>query len=183
MKTPTLSSRIFFLIATFMFAASSSAQTSSFTDGPVIKGFGENAPVPTHTVPEDAKFNIAFDVTDGGEAGKVNRKFNSLARFINMHVAAGVKKENIHLALIVHGSAIFDLLNNESYKETYSVDNANEDLLKALMENNVRVILCGQSAAARGVDISQLVKGTEIELSAMTAHALLQQNGYTVNPS
>lgn len=171
------------VVATMLVVSTSSAQVSSFSDGPVIKGFGENAPVPTHTVPEDAQFNIAFDVTNGAELGKVNRKFNSLARFINMHVAAGVKKENINLALIVHGTAIFDLFNNESYQQKYSVDNPNEALLQALMENNVRVILCGQSAAARGADISQLVKGTEIELSAMTAHALLQQNGYTVNPS
>jgi intracellular sulfur oxidation DsrE/DsrF family protein len=47
----------------------------------------------------------------------------------------------------------------------------------------VRVILCGQSAAARGIEMSDLVEGTEIELSAMTAHAVLQQNGYTLNPS
>jgi intracellular sulfur oxidation DsrE/DsrF family protein len=171
------------MIIALLFTASSGAQVSSFKDGPVIKGFGETAPVPTHTVSEDAKFNIAFDVTDGAEVGTVSRKFNSLARFINMHVAAGVKKENINLALIVHGGAIFDLLNNESYQEKYSVDNANAALLEALMENNVRVILCGQSAAARAVEISDLVKGIEIELSAMTAHAVLQQNGYTLNAS
>jgi intracellular sulfur oxidation DsrE/DsrF family protein len=166
-----------------LLATSSNAQVSTFKDGPVIEGFGENAPVPTHTVSADAKFNIAFDVTNSGEVGKVNRKFNSLARFINMHVAAGVKKENINLVLIVHGSAIFDLLNNQSYQEMNSVGNANEALLKALMENNVRVILCGQSDAARGIEMSDLVEGTEIELSAMTAHAVLQQNGYTLNPS
>ena len=50
------------------------------------------------------------------------------------------------------------------------------------MANNVRVILCGQSAVAYNVEASQVVAGVEVELSAMTAHALLQQNGYTVNP-
>lgn len=177
------SSRILFLIATLLVATASNSQESIFKDGPVIKGFGETAPVPTHTVSEEATFNIAFDVTNAGKVGEVNRKFNSLARFINMHVAAGVKKENINLALIVHGTAIFDLLNNESYQDKYKAGNANAGLLQALMKNNVRVILCGQSAAARNIVISQLVTGTEIELSAMTAHALLQQNGYTLNPS
>lgn len=175
-------SGIFLFAITLILSTSSIAQVSTFKDGPVIKGFGETAPVPTHTVSADAKFNIAFDVTNAGEVGKVNRKFNSLARFINMHVAAGVKIENINLALIVHGTAIFDLLDNESYRDMYSADNANADLLKALMENNVRVILCGQSAVARSVEMSDLVEGTEIELSAMTAHAVLQQSGYTVNP-
>lgn len=182
-KNHTLSIRMIFLVTILIFARFSGAQLSSFETGPVIKDFGEHAPVPTHTVSEDATFNIAFDVTDGGEPGQVNRRFNSLARFINMHVAAGVKKESINLVLIVHGGAVFDLLNNESFQEKYAKDNANEALLTALMENNVRVILCGQSAAARGIDISELVGGVEIELSAMTAHAVLQQNGFTLNPS
>ena len=55
-------------------------------------------------------------------------------------------------------------------------------LPQALMNNNVRVILCGQTAAAYEIDIKQLVEGVEIELSAMTAHALLQQDGFTINP-
>lgn len=172
-----------FLLAFTILAATPFSAHASFKDGPVITGFGETAPVPTHTVSKDAKFNIAFDVTTAADTGKLNRRFDSLARFINMHVAAGVKKENINLALVVHGTAIFDLLNNDSYQQKYSSDNANEALLQVLMENKVRVILCGQSAAARGIEINQLVKGTEVELSAMTAHALLQQNGYTLNPS
>ncbi|MBT1451472.1 DsrE family protein [Glaciecola sp. XM2] len=181
-KTTHLSSALF-AILTLCFAGHASAQLSGFEKGPVIKDFGEHAAVPTHTISNDAKFSIAFDAVSGAEPGTVNRKFNSLARFINMHVASGVKKENIQLALIVHGGAIFDLLNNESFNKKYAVDNPNVALLKALLENNVRVILCGQSAAARGINSSELVNGVEIELSAMSAHALLQQNGYTLHPS
>lgn len=158
------------------------AQTPAFKDGPVISGFGKTAPVPGHSVSENSTFNIAFDVATTGGVGEVNRKFDSLARFLNMHVAAGVKKENIQLALIVHGKAVFDLLNEAAYKQKYEMANPNEPLLKALLSNNVRVILCGQSAAAHSLDSRQLVEGVEIELSAMTAHALLQQQGYTVNP-
>ena len=155
---------------------------SSFQEGSVIIGFGKSAAVSTHTVPKDAKFTIAFDVASSSDNGELNRKFDSLARFINMHVAAGVKKENIQLALVVHGKATFDLLDNAGYQKKHSLDNPNKPLLNALMENNVRVILCGQSAAAHAIDTSQLIKGVEVELSAMTAHALLQQSGYTVNP-
>ena len=50
------------------------------------------------------------------------------------------------------------------------------------MENNVRVILCGQSAPAYSIAASQYISGVEVEQSAMTAQALLQQAGYTVNP-
>lgn len=167
---------------TLILSATSNAQTPSFKDGSVIIGFGKSAAIATHTVPEDAKFKVAFDVASTGDSGELNRKFDSLARFINMHVAAGVKKENIQLALVVHGKATLDLLDNPDYQKKYAQDNPNKPLLNALMQNNVRVILCGQSAAANEIDASQLIKGVEVELSAMTAHALLQQSGYTVNP-
>ncbi|WP_232368334.1 DsrE family protein [Alteromonas sp. MB-3u-76] len=170
------------LVALFSFHSVVHAQMSEFRDGTVIKGFGKSAPVPSHFLPENSEFNITFDVASTSGEGVVNRKFDSLARFINMHAAAGVKKENIHLALVVHGSAVFDLLNDVSYQEKFDTPNPNEPLLKALLENNVRVILCGQSAASKAVKSGQLVEGVEIQLSAMTAHALLQQEGYTVNP-
>jgi intracellular sulfur oxidation DsrE/DsrF family protein len=172
------------LLALFilMVSATASAQLSSFKEGPVITDFGKSATVSTHTVSKSAKFMIAFDVGSPADAGEVNRKFDSLARFINMHVGAGVDKKNIQLALVVHGKASFDLLDHTTYQKQHKLDNPNKALLQALMNNNVRVILCGQTAAAYEIDIKQLVEGVEIELSAMTAHALLQQDGYTINP-
>ncbi|MFW8589202.1 DsrE family protein [Glaciecola sp. 2405UD65-10] len=163
-------------------STTSFAQMSTFKAGTVITEFGKYADVPSSSVGIDSSFKVAFDAVSAADDGKVNRKFDSLARFINMHVAAGVKKENISLALVVHGKAIFDLMNNDAYKNKKGTENANIPLLEALMENNVRVILCGQSAAANAVELKHLVEGVEIELSAMTAHALLQQQGYTSNP-
>jgi intracellular sulfur oxidation DsrE/DsrF family protein len=178
----------YFIITLFaslllLVSTSTNAQTTAFKDGPVIMGLGKNAPVATHTVAKDAVFKVAFDVgSTNDKKDEVNRKFNSLARFINMHVAAGVKQENIQLALVVHGKATLDLLDHASYQKKHNYDNPNKALLNALMSNNVRVILCGQSGAAYDVKNAELVNGVEVELSAMTAHALLQQQGYTINP-
>jgi len=169
------------LIFTFLSTAPL-AQMSAFKEGPLIEGFGKNATVSTHTVSKDAKFKVAFDVGSAADGGEINRKFDSLARFINMHVAAGVNKDNIELELVVHGKASFDLLDNATYQKLHQLDNPNKPLLLALMNNNVRVILCGQTAAAYEISLGQLVEGSEIELSAMTAHALLQEEGFTVNP-
>jgi intracellular sulfur oxidation DsrE/DsrF family protein len=51
-----------------------------------------------------------------------------------------------------------------------------------MLDQGVRFILCGQSGAAYGIRQEDLIPGVETALSAMTAHALLQQRGYTVNP-
>ncbi len=86
------------ILLPLILSATASAQMSSFQEGSVIIDFGKSAVVSTHTVPKDAKFKVAFDVASSSDNGELNRKFDSLARFINMHVAAGVKKENIQLA-------------------------------------------------------------------------------------
>lgn len=55
-------------------------------------------------------------------------------------------------------------------------------LAKRLLQYYSQVILCGQTAAAYEISFSQLIEGSEMALSAMTAHALFQQSGYTINP-
>ncbi len=171
------------LIITLIFLTlDANAQVSSFQKGSVIKEFGKYATVEGVDFNKNALFKIAFDVGKQAEKGKVNRQFDSLARFINMHVAHGVALEHIQLALVVHGRASLDLLDDLTYQKAMSVENANKPLLLALMEHNVQVYLCGQTAQAYEISESQLVSGVNVSLSAMTVHALLQQRGFTSNP-
>lgn len=156
---------------------------AEFSMGPVIKNYGGVAAV-KQSVPLTGKeqFKIAFDVAEQGKKEKANRRFESLARFLNMQARAGVRPEQIELALVVHGKAGFDLLNDKVFGEKFGAANPNAPLLEELQKHGVRVILCGQSAAYHGIENAQLLPGVEMSLSAMTAHGLLQQQGYTVNP-
>ncbi|MEO2280565.1 DsrE family protein [Pseudoalteromonas pernae] len=150
---------------------------------PVINGFGNYFDVPKHApITADTKFKIAFDVAPAAKAGQQNNYMNSLARFINMHVAHGVKPENIELALVVHGDASVDVLANKYYQQRFDAQNKNQDLITQLLKNNTVVYVCGQSATYHKVKPEQLIPGVQMALSAMTAHAQLQQQGYTLNP-
>ena len=150
---------------------------------PPIQGYGQFYQVQGHDpIAAQTHFKIAYDVADQAEAGKLNFRINSLARFINMHVDAGVKPEQIELALVVHGGASQDLLANAFYKEKFDADNENQALIEQLLANNTKVFLCGQSAAYYKVDKAKLIPGVTLSLSAMTAHAQLQQQGYSLNP-
>ena len=107
-----------------------------------IKGYGNYYNVPEHDkINSSTVFKIAFDVADGAKKGEQNNSINSLARFINMHVANGVPAENIHLALVVHGKAGFDLLKSRLYQEKFNSTNANSALLQDLMKNQVQIYL------------------------------------------
>lgn len=166
------------------FAVHAQADEAAFSKGPVFETIGQTAPVDADfTIPKRAKFAVAFDTAAPANVGEINKTMNTAARFMNMHVAAGVKQERIKLAVIVHGKAAFDLTSASYYGEKYEgATNVNEAAIQALTEQGVRVILCGQTAAYYGVENSDLLPGVEMALSAMTAHAVLQQQGYTLNP-
>jgi intracellular sulfur oxidation DsrE/DsrF family protein len=166
-----------------LLAAPVQAQDEKFSTGPVFDGFGPVAGVDTDfVIPDGVRMRISFDVSRGAEAEKLNRTLESAARFINMHVRAGVPVENIDVAVVVHGSAVHDVANNTHYGEAVGGENASATLVEALIEKNVRIIVCGQSAAYYGVESDELLPGVEMALSAMTAHVLLQQDGFTINP-
>lgn len=167
-----------------LLSTSALAGPADFKTGPVIEEFGPAAMVTNaQALPEDSMFRIAFDAAKAAEAGSVNRTLESAARFLNMHAAAGVDPTNIDLAVIVHGGAAFDLLTEDTYAARHNgTANASAALITALQKNNVHIILCGQTAAYRDIAKDDLLPGVEMALSAMTAHAQLQQDGYTLNP-
>jgi len=164
-------------------SAQSFAGGEAFTRGPVFAKYGENATVENGIEnAAEQHFKVAFDIFEEVQGDGVNRSFNSVARFINMHVRAGVALANIEVAIVVHGKASPQLLNPEAYEKRFSKANVNQDLLEQLMAAGVTIALCGQSAAFADVDSKDLLPGVKMSLSAMTAHALLQQQGYTLNP-
>lgn len=166
------------------FAVSAHATETDFHAGTVIENYGQVASVETTMpIPKWAKFKVLFDTAKGAEPGSVNRTLESAARFLNMHAEAGVAETDMKVAVVFHGKGSFDLTKADFYGAKFDgAENATAGLIEALSEKGVRVILCGQSAAYHGVANDDLLPGVEMALSAMTAHALLQQQGYTLNP-
>ncbi|MEL7781522.1 DsrE family protein [Citromicrobium bathyomarinum] len=173
------------LMAAAALAIGAPAAAQDFTTGPVFEGFGPVADIPDadFAIPEDASFHVAFDVARPAEEGKLNRGFESAARLINMHARARVEPMENRAAVLVHGAAVFDLLSDAAWAARDRGDaNPSAEAVQDMIDQGVRFIVCGQSAAGQGVAKSELLPGVELALSAMTAHALLQQQGYTVNP-
>ena len=155
---------------------------SEFEYGPVFVKFGKHASVDGVKFAENQTFKVAFDVAKADEPGKVNRSVESLARFINMLVTYGLKKEDLSLAMVVQCSATEAMRKTEHFKQRKGQPNGNKLLIRALIKQGVEVIVCGQSAAAHGVEKNALIDGVKVDLSAMTAHARLAQKVYSVNP-
>lgn len=171
------------LLLGLVLVAGAQAQPSGFHAGSYIPGFGPVASIEVDVpIPPDTHFRVAFDVAVAAAPGALNRSLVSAARFLNMHVEAGVEPDLLDVAVVVHGGAWVDMTTNAYYRSAQAADSANVALANALMSKGVRLILCGQSMANAGISSQELVPGVEVALSAMTAHALLQQSGYTLNP-
>lgn len=167
--------RLFLTACLLALPLAANAGPDDFTAGPAIMDFGKTVQIQdAEDIAPDTVLKVAFDLAKPADAGKINRGLDSAARFINMHRAAGLPSENVNVAIVVHGGAYADLMTTEG--------NANAPLIAALLENGATITLCGQTAAYRDVDTEQLLPGVTLSLSAMTAHAQLQQSGYTLNP-
>lgn len=163
-----------------LLALAPGAAAAQPTPGPVLPDFG---PVYAIDAPDLATpagpLRAVFDVTQTAEAPDArNRYIESLARFLNMHARAGVPADQMALALVVHGGAAKDLLSDAAYASRYGVSNPNTALLQGLRDAGVRIVLCGQSASARGFGRDELAAPVEVALSAMTARYVFQSAGY-----
>lgn len=164
--------------AAFCLALPALAGPEDFVGGPRVPSYGKTVPVPDAVLPADARFKVAFDLAAASEGEAVNRNLDSAARLLNMHALAGVPDENVSVAIVVHGPAAMDVINDAKRGSP----NPSAGLVAELVAAGASIQLCGQTAASRGITQDDLLPGVTLSLSAMTAHALLQQDGYTLNP-
>lgn len=173
------------LLTALLLSAPALAQSrEGFGPGPVLPDLGPIAPVESDLpLPKGAKFKIAFDLRTKADAGALSRQIETAARTLNMHVAAGVPQKDVQIVLIAHGPAAVDLLKPEVYAAR-NEGKANGSLaaVQKLLGKGVEIYLCGQTAMGQKITKADLIPGVKMSLSAITAHAIYQQRGYTLNP-
>ncbi|SDG74941.1 DsrE family protein [Psychroflexus sediminis] len=172
--------KILLIFALFIFVSGFSQTKATLASyGPVYK-IGNT----DFKIDLNQEFKAVFDVASGSEfKDKPNQKFVTVARYLRLHQAPELKNNSVKAALVVHGSAIFDLLNHEAYALHHNeknLRNPNYELLSILSEYDVDLILCGQTSRHRSIDRSKLHPDIKIALSAMTTLIHFQKKGYTI---
>jgi intracellular sulfur oxidation DsrE/DsrF family protein len=140
-------------------------------------------PTPTFEIPRDLIYKVAWNVSQGStKPDETNDAFKRIASFVNSSSTAGVPGENLHYVMVVHGAAGIELLSNAAYRARMGVDNPNAALLEGLSKAGMKIVLCGQTIVSRKLDREQLLPFVQVALSATWAFAVLQAQGYHVNP-
>ena len=159
--------------------------TAEPSKGPLIKHFGPVFDVPQATLKLDTKepLRVVFDVGAApDDKAQLNRRIESVARYMNMHARAGYAAEQMDIAVVLHGTASWNALSDEAYRKRFGEANPNTALIQALRDNDVDFWLCGQSAGFNGINNTELSTEIGLSLSAMTALQQLQTSGYALIP-
>lgn len=148
---------------------------------PAIQGYGGVNEVPFETIKPDPnkKYHFVIEFSNRIEdKKKVSDDLDYAARMYNLHIYAGVPKENIDLAFVVFSGSTSIVLSNEEYKKRFGVENPNSELLDEFKKHGVRVIVCGQSMMKQRLDPDMIYPGVEMAVSRFTATTYLMNNGY-----
>lgn len=151
--------------------------------GPLVTSGGPVFEVddPDFATPMDTPLKAVFELRDSPDSpDRGQPQVNTMARYLNMHARHGVPAHNLHVAGVVHGGAVFAVVNDDRYREQHGTDNPNKAVIAEIIAAGGQLVLCGQSAAARGVDREDLLPGVQLALSAMTALTVFQQDGYQI---
>ena len=132
--------------------------------------------------PADAVWMHSFDAYES-EAGKPNAAFRRALGFIRAMEAEGVDPERVKVAIVVHGPAVFDVVNDARYGEKYEgeTNQAYNDIAQ-LIGYGAEIWVCGVAAKYHGVGNAHLLDGVKMAPSGTAAHAELQRRGFGINP-
>lgn len=156
------------------------AQTPQF---PIVKGYGGIYEIADATERPNPtlEYKILVDLAFGAEDNKeISRWVDNVARMMNLHGLAGVPKDKMKIKVVIHGGAIFTLLNDENYTKRFEVANPNIKVFEALKAAGADIYVCGQSLVARNLKSADLWPGIAIAHSAMTTITTYVPQGYVL---
>lgn len=171
---------VFCFLMTIAFGASMSsyAQKKVF---PVIKTGGGMFEVPEAEPIADKKmkYKVLYEISKGADKpDSINSTLDKLARLVNLHLSAGIPKQNLDVVAVIHFQGTPLILTDEAYKKKFGVPNPNTALINELADNGVKFYICGQSLYMRKFDKEPRNPNIKVTLSAMLLMTTLQSKGY-----
>jgi intracellular sulfur oxidation DsrE/DsrF family protein len=125
-------------------------------------------------------YKIVIDVYDKiKDSSELASTWREIGRTYNLNIANGVPKDKLKMAVVVHGYAVYTVLNDDAYEKKYGVKNPNTEALKAYKDQGIEFYICGQNLGFFNLPAKDLAPEIDISISAKTALITLDQLGYT----
>ena len=159
------------------------ATTAQNKVNPVIKSYGTVYEIPTadHKPDPALNYKIIVELNDNTpKPDSLNIYLEAIATLINLHAAEAVPQKNIKMVVVLRKAATYAVFGDELYKKYFKVDNPNRQLIKELTDAGVEFYVCGQTMIKRNTKEEELMPGTKIASSGLTAISTYQLKGYTM---
>ena len=129
------------------------------------------------------KYKIMVDISTPATAtDSVHQALDKLARLVNLHLSAGIPKENLAVVAVFHTGATPIILSDEAYQKKFKVPNPNTLLINELAANGVQLFVCGQSLRARKLVDEKRNANIKVVQSALLALSTFQMKGFVLVP-
>lgn len=155
---------------------------------PLIKEAKMGGVIPVKGVTEipdpNIEYKLLFELTDSNPdstRAEIDGGLSEVARVINLHIASGVPQNKITPVIIIHGSALFAVANNEYYQKKFKKDNPSIKLINELKSIGTRIIICGQAMTFHEMKIEDFLPDIKLSLTAQTVLTHYQLKGFVKN--
>ena len=150
---------------------------------PIIPKHGGVLPRPKAVEQPRAGAKVVFDATADSKPTDVNKGLDRVARLLNLYGAAGLKAQDVKIAVVLHGEATRSALSDAAYKARFQIEqNPNLPLIHELQKAGVEVLVCGQALNYKGISDDEVADGISIAAAALTALINKQTDGYSYIP-
>ncbi len=147
----------------------------------LLVGSSIAAPVKIITVKVKHNIRVVYDADQNNIFAGVGRSLFMVRGLLESYKNLGIPRKQLHIVIVVHGSAVYWLLNNKTY-EKYMQNpfnpNPNEHLIKQLIAEGVSVDACNVSLRDHHWNAKDVMPGVKVVFDAYTRMIDLQMRGY-----
>ncbi len=124
---------------------------------------------------------VVYDVSrDELEAG-IGKALYYVRGLLEAYKKLGVKTEELHISVVLHGAAAYWVLNTEAYQQVKGdifAHNPNEKVIGELLEHGVSVEICNATIKGKGWSAADILPGVKLVHDGYTRMIDLQLRGY-----
>lgn len=132
-------------------------------------------------VQQKQDIKVVYDVNQDKIQAGIGQALYYVRGLLEAYKKQGVSMKQLHIVVVVHGSAAYWLLNNEKYQDyvgnPFDV-NANDKVVRELTEHGVSVEICNVTMKAHRWKPEDIMPDVKIVHDAYTRIIDLQMQGY-----
>ncbi len=151
--------------------------------GTILEKYGKvySTEKPDTTFENDKEYKVIFDIyADQSKDEESNPQIEAVIKYLNTSLEQGISNEYLKVAVIFHGTATKNVLNDIAYNKLFNADNPNKLLIQRLKDSGVEIYVDKKSYFGNVYELKDKSPGIKMAYSAMAALNRYESDGYKI---